>query len=126
MQKSLALIAACAATAALAACSGESETITVNRYDAQAEALANAAPVELPPSIVAGHAYRCRDNSLVYIDFYSNNTATVRNERGGEIVATLTSPDGTAPYAAEGYSVSGNTESVTYAAPGKGSQTCRS
>src|SRR5690606_7330930 len=96
MHKSLVLIAACAATAALAACSSE-EPITVNRYDAQAEALANAAPVELPPAIVAGHTYRCRDNSLVYIDFYSNNTATIRNQRGGDIAATVTSPDGAAP-----------------------------
>ncbi len=125
MQKSFVLIAACAATAALAACSGE-ETITVNRYDAQAEALANAAPVELPPAIIASHTYRCRDNSLVYIDFYNNNTATVRNERGGDIAATVTSPDGTAPYTAEGYSVSGNAPTITYAAPGKGSQSCRS
>jgi hypothetical protein len=126
MHKSLVLTAACAATAALAACSSEPETIVVNRYDAQAEALANAAPVELPPSIVAARAYRCRDNSLVYIDFYSNNTATIRNQRGGDIAATVTSPDGTAPYTADGYSVSGNTPSITYAAPGKGSQSCRS
>lgn len=126
MHKSLVLTAACAAAAALAACSSEPETIVVNRYDAQAEALANAAPVELPPSIVAARAYRCRDNSLVYIDFYSNNTATIRNQRGGDIAATVTSPDGAAPYTADGYSVSGNTANITYAAPGKGSQSCRS
>lgn len=126
MHKSLVLSVACAATVALAACGSEPETITVNRYDAQAEALANAAPVELPPSIIAGHAFRCRDNSLVYIDFYNNNTATVRNERGGEIAATLTSPDGTAPYTADGYSVSTNASTITYTAPGKGTQSCRS
>ncbi len=125
MHKSL-VLAAAAASVALAACGGEPETITVNRYDAQAEALANAAPIELPPAIVAGRTYRCRDNSLVYIDFYNNNTATIRNERGGDIAATATSPDGTAPYTADGYSVSGNTANITYAAPGKGSQTCRS
>ncbi len=126
MRKSLLLTAACAATAALAACSGESETVTINRYDAQAEALANAAPVELPPSITASRTYRCRDNSLVYIDFYSNNTATIRNARGGEIAATVTSPDGAEPYTAEGYSVSADADTITYAAPGKGSQSCRS
>ena len=126
MRKSLLLTAACAATAALAACSGESETVTINRYDAQAEALANAAPVELPPSITASRTYRCRDNSLVYIDFYSNNTATIRNQRGGDIVATVTSPDGIAPFTADGFSVSANADNITFTAPGKGTQTCRS
>lgn len=124
MHKSL-VIAAAAATATLAACSGE-ETVTINRYDAQAEALANAAPVELPPAIVAGRTYRCRDNSLVYIDFYNNNTATIRTQRGGDIAATVTSADGTAPYTADGYSVSGNTANITYSAPGKSSLSCRS
>lgn len=120
-----ALLAACAATVALAACGSEPETVVVNQYDPQAGELANAAPVELPPAITASHTYRCRDNSLVYIDFYNNNTAVIRNERGGDPVATATSPDGTAPYASEGYSVSGNGDTITYAAPGKSSQSCR-
>ncbi len=46
MQKRALLLAAVAATSALAACNSEPET--VNTYDPQAEALANAAPVELP------------------------------------------------------------------------------
>jgi ABC-type uncharacterized transport system auxiliary subunit len=125
MHRSSALLAACAATFVLAACNSEPETVTVNQYDPQADALANAAPVELPPAITASHTYRCRDNSLVYIDFYNNNTAVIRNERGGDPVATATSPDGTAPYTSEGYSVSGNGEAITYAAPGKASQSCR-
>ncbi|MDQ8758251.1 hypothetical protein RCO27_18640 [Sphingosinicella sp. LHD-64] len=124
MHRSLALLAACAATFVLAACNSEPETVTVNQYDPQAGALANAAPVELPPAITASRTYRCRDNSLVYIDFYNNNTARIRAERGAEPVATATSPDGTAPYTADGYSVSGSGEEITYAAPGRASQSC--
>lgn len=124
MHKSPALFAAFAAASALAACNSEPETIQVNQYDPQAEALANAAPVELPPMVTTSRTYRCRDNSLVYIDFYNNNTAVIRNQRGADPVATATSPDGTAPYTTEGYSVSGSGEEITYAAPGKGSQSC--
>ena len=34
-----------------------------------ANELANAAPVELPPAIAASKTYRCKDNSLVQIDW---------------------------------------------------------
>jgi hypothetical protein len=119
------MAASVAATVALTACSSEPETITVNQFDAQADALANAAPVEAPPMIQASRTYRCRDNSLVYIDFLSNNTANIRNERGGEIVATATAPGGTPPYTAEGYSVSANADQVSYTSPA-GTKSCRS
>jgi len=116
--------AALAATFALAAC-GDPEVITVNEYDPMAEALQNAGPIEAPPMIQASRTYRCRDNSLVYIDFLSNNTAIVRNERGQPPVAILTAEGGNPPYTAEGYSVSANAETISYTAPGKGAQSCR-
>ncbi len=118
-------LAAAAATALLAGC-GEPETITAGeRTDPQAEELAKAAPVELPPAIQASRTYRCKDNSLVYIDFYTNNTALVRKTKGGEPPeATLTAETPGGAYVAEGYSVSGNADTITYAAPGKGSQSC--
>ena len=34
-----------------------------------ADELANAAPVELPPAIAASKTYRCKDNSVVRIDW---------------------------------------------------------
>jgi len=112
-----------AALLALTAC-GEPEVVTVNRYDPQAEALKNASPVEAPPMIQDSRAYRCADNSLVFVDFLSNGTANVRNERGAPPVAVLTAPGGNPPYVAEGYSVSANAEEIRYTAPGKGTQTC--
>ena len=76
------------------------------------EALRNAGPVEAPPMIVANHAYRCADNSLYYVAFLSNNTATIRTTEDG-VPTTLSSEDGDGPYAGEGYTVSGNGETVT-------------
>jgi uncharacterized lipoprotein len=126
MQKSHLLAAATsAALFALAACNSEPEVVTINKYDPQAEALKNAAPIAPPPMIQVSRTYRCRDNSLVFIDFYTNDTAAVRTERRTPPVATLTAEGGNPPYTADGYSVSGSGEEVTYSAPGKGSQTCR-
>jgi len=117
---------ALAATFALAAC-GEPEVVTVNRYDPMADELRNAAPVEPPPMIEASHTYRCRDNSLIYVDFYTNDTALVRTERGGDPVASLTAEGGNPPYEGqEGYSISANADEISYTAPGSGTQSCHS
>jgi len=127
MQKTLLLAAAgIAATLSLAACNKEPEVIDTNP-DPQAEALKNAPPVELPPAIQASRTYRCKDNSLVYIDFMSNNTAFVRKEKGAEPpIATVTAEQAGGEYkSADGYTVSGNSEQITYSAPGKGTQSCK-
>ncbi len=113
-----------AASLALVACS-EPETVIVNQYDPQAEALKNAAPVQLPPAIIASRTYRCRDNSLVFIEFLNNNTAMVRKERGATEGTQVTSTGEGQAYTGGGYSVSANAEQITYSAPGKGSQSCR-
>lgn len=69
--------------AALAGCNSESHTIVANGApDPMADQLANAAPVELPPSIAASKTYRCKDNSLLYIDWYSDGSARVKTEKG--------------------------------------------
>jgi len=124
MRNTLILTAACvAATLTLAACKNEPEVVDTSP-DPQAEALKNAPPVELPPAIAASRTYRCKDNSLVYIDFYTNNTARYRTEKGGT-PTELTSTEAGKPYTAEGYSVSANAENITLTAPGKGTLTCK-
>ncbi len=115
------LLAASAATLALTACNSEPEV--VNQYDAQAKALENAAPVELPPAITASRTYRCSDNSLVYVDFYNDNTAQLRTSQGGDSTV-LTAAGGNPPYTAEGHSVSANSENVRITAPGKNNLSC--
>lgn len=117
-------LAATAALAVLSACNSEPETITINRYDAQSAALRNAAPVELPPSIQASRTYRCSDNSLAYVDFYDNNTATYRGTESATPVMLTAGEGGTPPYTADGHSVSGNGENVRITAPGKNNLSC--
>jgi hypothetical protein len=116
--------AALAVTFALAAC-GDPEPVTVNQHDPMAEALANAAPVELPASIRTSRTYRCRDNSLLYADFYTNDTVRARiNDRNAE-PTLLTAEDGNPPFRAEGWSISADADQISLTAPGRGTQTCR-
>ena len=115
--------ASVAALLSLAACNSEPEVINGNP-DPQADALANAAPVELPPAIAASRTYRCKDNSLIYVDFYTNGTANVRLDSRENAPTKLTSAGEGQAYTAEGYSLSANAPSVTFSAPGKASQTC--
>jgi hypothetical protein len=117
--------ASVAACLLLAACSNEPEVVDTNP-DPMKEELAKAQPVELPPAIQASRTYRCKDNSLVFIDFMSNNTAIIRKEKGAEPLATAAAETAGGEYkSADGYTVSGNTPQITYASPGGGSQSCK-
>ena len=80
----------------------------------------NVANVQLPPSIVASHAYRCRDNSLVYIDWLSDDTARIKQDRG-EVGTTVTKGEDGA-YTAEGQSLTGDPSAQSITVNGK---TCR-
>ncbi|QIK77534.1 hypothetical protein G7077_10220 [Sphingomonas piscis] len=63
------------AAAALAGCSKD---------DSSNENAANEVmnePVVLPPSITASKTYRCKDNSLVYIDWLSDGTAKIKKNK---------------------------------------------
>jgi hypothetical protein len=68
-----------AAAAALAGCNKDDHTIVAGGEpaDEPTNAAANA-DVKLPPSISASKTYRCKDNSLVYIDWLSDGTARVK------------------------------------------------
>jgi len=122
MDKSLPLVAATlAALLALSACNNKPEE---PNDDPQAEALKNAPPVEAPPMIQATRTYRCKDNSLLYADFYTNDTVNVRAQKDGP-GTILTAPAAGQPYVAEGYSLSANAAQISYTAPGKGAQSCK-
>jgi hypothetical protein len=123
MMKNRALLAAAPLAALLALTACKQQTIDGND-DPQAEALKNAPPVEAPPMIQASRTYRCKDNSLLYADFYTNDTALVGDKKDGPRT-TLTAAAAGQPYTAEGYSLSANAPQISYTAPGKGSQTCR-
>ena len=114
-------------SAALVAC--KQETIVANDApDPMAAELANAAPVELPPAIASTKSYRCKDNTLVRIDWLQGDKGAYLHGNGQE-QTHLKPAEGTegAPFTAEGgYSLSGtpSAASVTLTMPGKGSQSC--
>ncbi len=125
MNKSFHALAAAsvAALLALSACDNKPEIVDTTP-DPQAEAIANAAPVAPPPMIQASRTYRCKDNGLLYADFYTDKTVRVRTAAGGEST-TLTATDGNPPFVAEGYSLSDNASQVSFTAPGKGTRSCK-
>ena len=97
---------ALAAAAALAGCDRSDHTIVAGEpYDPQANLVANSGPVELPPSIVASHQYRCKDNSLVSIEWLSDgkkHSARVTPKGGATVVLAQAAPPAPAPAPAEG------------------------
>lgn len=120
------------AAAALAGCDQSDHTIVADGpYDPQANLVANAGPVELPPSIVASRQYRCKDNSLVTIEWLSDgkkNSARVTPQGGTTVVvaqeaapapapadgqAEPASPPASADYVAEGATLKGDPQAPT-------------
>ena len=80
MTRTLPLLAL-ATAAALAGCDNSDHTIVGGPGADEADRPANTEPVTLPPSIAASKSYRCKDNSLVYVDWLSDGTARVKQAR---------------------------------------------
>ena len=117
-----------AAAAALAGCNKESHTIVAGGEPTDNDTnIAANANVQLPPSIVATKLYRCADNSVVTVDYLSDNkSANVKVGKDGSPVQ-VTAPEAGQPMtAAGGYSVEGSAtaSSAKIAVPGHASQTC--
>jgi hypothetical protein len=120
------LTIALAAAAALAGCNKEDHNIVAGPDTGDDNASANAG-VQLPPSIVATKLYRCADNSVVTVDYLSDNkTANVRPKEGAMAQVTTAEP-GKPMAAAGGFSVEGSPTSATakIAVPGHPAQTCK-
>jgi uncharacterized lipoprotein NlpE involved in copper resistance len=66
-----------------------------------------------PPVQTASKAYRCSDNSLFYVDFFSNHTAALRRTTRTATPVTVTAPDDSSPYVGEGMTLSGSGDNVT-------------
>jgi len=75
------LILALGVAAALAGCNKENHTIVAGGPDESANNAESNGPVALPPSVTSSKSYRCKDNSLVYIDWLSDGTARVKKTR---------------------------------------------
>ena len=122
------LLLALAATAALAGCGNNDDHTIVAGPDGDVanQAPATNAPVTLPPSIESSKIYRCKDNSVVYIDWLSDNKSANFRAKQTDVPVTLSAPEAGQPMVADGYSLTGTPGggSVTLARPGKGSQSC--
>jgi hypothetical protein len=85
-----ALLATLCGAAALAGCNKEDHTIVAGPNIAEDNSAAANGPVALPPSVAASKSYRCKDNSLVYIDWLSDGSARVKKTR--DEVGTAVTP----------------------------------
>lgn len=74
--------------------------------------------------VTHSRTYRCADGALVYVDFLSNNSATLKKDKG-EAGTQLKAEAAGKPYTAEGYSISGDGPQVEIAMPGKAAQSCK-
>jgi len=124
MIKALPLVVAAAFS--LAACENKVEEVDTRAPDPQAEALKNAPKVELPPAILASVSLRCKDNSLIYVDFFQGEKqAQVKTEKTGA-ATMLKAPEAGQPYVADGgYKLTGSPKSVDVTVPGWGTKSCR-
>ena len=122
------LLITLAAAAALAGCNKESHTIVAGPPGDNESNVAANGPVALPPSIVATKLYRCADNSVVTVDYLSDNKSA-NVHVGKETTSTqVTAPAPGQPMtAAGGYSVEGSPtgSSAKIAVPGHSAQTCK-
>ena len=117
------------ASLALAACNNESHTLVQNGpADPMGDALKNAPAVELPPAIAATKSYRCKDASVVYVDWLADNKgANFRAAKDDTPTQLKPDAEGKPPFTAAGDSLTGTAEagSITLARPDIGSQSCK-
>ncbi len=117
------------AAAALAGCDqSDPSTTASNLANDQANAANAAAPLQLPPSIAHSGIYRCKDNSVVYIDWLSDNkSANFRAERNAAPIQLIGPEAGQKMIGPEGYGLIGTATggSITLERPGMGSQVCK-
>ncbi|MBA3879232.1 MAG: hypothetical protein C0500_05915 [Sphingobium sp.] len=123
MTKTILLTAAALLALPLAAC--ENEPIVQGAEDPLKEAAAKAPKVELPPAIKATVTLRCKDNSLIYVEFFAGDKlANLRTEKDGAPIR-LTAEKAGDPLIADGYSMKGTPKLVTLTQPGKPAQSCK-
>jgi len=113
-----------AALVLLAACNPKPTTIVAGGpTDPNAEKLANAKPIKLPPAMLANKSYRCKDNSLIYIDWFNDNqTANLHLKEKTASPIPLAAPSVGAPFVGGDYTLTGdaNSKSVNLKKGGAG------
>ena len=120
------LMIAAAALLALSACNkSQPEEVSGVAPDPMASQLANAAPIELPPAIAASVTMRCKDNSLVYADFFQGDKQVQLKTVKDGPATMLKAPVAGEPFVADGgYKLTGNAKTATVVTPNEGTRTC--
>jgi hypothetical protein len=115
------LLLAIVAAAALAGCSNQDQNVAAEENAADANA-----GVELPPSIAASKTYRCADNSVIQVDWLSDNkTANVRTEQNGAPTQVIAPEPGQPMTSASGLGLKGTVAGpVTVTLPGGATKSC--
>ena len=130
MSKSPLLALAAVAALSLAACNktNKPEELDTRGPDPQASALANAAPVELPPAIAASVTFRCQPgNTLMYVNFYQGDKqAILKDSKEGMSGKTLLAANPGDPYTdAAGNKITGNAKAATIVLADGSSHSCK-
>lgn len=121
--KNLPLLAlATAALLPLAACNSKPKADVIAANDT---AMANAAPVEMPPSIRADKSFRCKDNSLALVTFFQGDKQAVYKDKADGTPVLLKAETAGEPLTAQGgYTLTGDEKGVTITRPGKDAVSC--
>ena len=99
---------------ALAACNNKPTVIDPNP-DPMKNQIASAPPVQLPPSISATVEFRCKDQSVITVDFFKGKMqATVHPTKAGEPVHLTATAAGGPFTAPNGYSLSGDEKKISW------------
>jgi hypothetical protein len=123
--KSYLLPLAAASLTLLSACGQSEPEVVGGPADPMKDQLANAAPVALPPAVKDSRSYRCKDNSLIFVDFLADDkTANLRTEKTGAPTKLVAAEAGK-PFTAEGFEVDGSGSTITATLPGKAAQSCK-
>ena len=116
---------------ALAACNSEPEVVG-GQPDPMKDELAKAPPVELPPAIASTKTYRCKDNSVVRIDWLQGGKGAYLHGEGHDqthlkAAAAAGQPASTDLTAEGGFVLKGEAtaSNVNVAVPGKPAQSCK-
>lgn len=111
----------------LAGCNNQPTNIGADETDDMKTQLATAKPVSLPPSIAATKSLRCADNSVVFVDFYSDGkSAGVHLKKDSPPTIVKADAAGKPMTADGGYVIDGSqtASSVKVTLPGKPAQSC--
>lgn len=117
------LLIPAAALLTLAGCNSEPETIISGPVDPMAEQMKNATPVTLPPAVTHSVAFRCKDNSVAFVDFFDGSFVNYRADRGEAPVRLEKNAEGEG-FSGNDHSLTGTPKAITLTLPGAAAKAC--